>query len=519
MNQIKALIYCRVSSERQKNEGHGLDSQEHRCRSLAEANGWLVERVFLDTFTGGGDFLQRPAMRELLAYVDGKPHQQYVVIFDDLKRFARDTIFHWNLRSAFKARNVIPKCLNYNFDDSPEGVFVETIFAAQNQLEREQNRRQVIQKQKARLENGYWAFYPPPGYVTKKDAIHGKLLTPTDRAPIIKEAFEGYASNRFKDQVDVLKFLRDEDFGNGRTLYLEVVRRIFERVIYAGYIEYPEWDVLRRMGHHEAIITLDIYNKVRAKLDGNSRSFIRKDNNLDFPLRGPVLCNVCEKPLTASWTTKKNKNYRSAYYRCNYSGCRIKNKSIRKDVIEDRFSELLKRAKPKMEVLDYAEALFLQCWENKMKDFSNMTEKKKVEIEKVIEEKEVLIRKIVTVSDVVAKEFEKKIEYLANKESQLEAEMIGLGSNSSSFGTALGEVLEYIGNPHDKWENGAPNDKRLVMKLVFTDRIRYDIENGFETAKFSLPMKAFELLAASESQGVEMAGLNPRPKFFQNDIY
>ena len=31
----KALIYCRVSAPRQKKEGNGLESQEHRCCQYA----------------------------------------------------------------------------------------------------------------------------------------------------------------------------------------------------------------------------------------------------------------------------------------------------------------------------------------------------------------------------------------------------------------------------------------------------------------------------------------------------
>jgi DNA invertase Pin-like site-specific DNA recombinase len=115
-------------------------------------------KSFPDSFTGAGDFMKRPAMKALLAYVDANPHKKYVVIFDDLKRFARDVEFHIKLRAAFKARDVLLVCLNYNFDESPEGRFSETIMAAQAELERHQNRRQVIQKQKARLEAGYWTF-------------------------------------------------------------------------------------------------------------------------------------------------------------------------------------------------------------------------------------------------------------------------------------------------------------------------------------------------------------------------
>ena len=85
-------------------------------------------------------------------------------IFDDLKRFARDTEFHIKLRQEFKARGARIECLNFKLEDTPEGKFVETIMAAQGELEREQNRRQVIQKMKARVEKGYWVFHPPVGY-------------------------------------------------------------------------------------------------------------------------------------------------------------------------------------------------------------------------------------------------------------------------------------------------------------------------------------------------------------------
>ena len=93
-----AVIYCRVSSTKQRLEGHGLDSQEHRCRQHARARGYSVEAVFPDDVSGGGDFMRRPGMVALLAYLDAQKGKPYVVIFDDLKRFARDTEFHIKLK-------------------------------------------------------------------------------------------------------------------------------------------------------------------------------------------------------------------------------------------------------------------------------------------------------------------------------------------------------------------------------------------------------------------------------------
>ena len=151
----RALIYPRVSSAKQRLEGSGLESQEQRCREYAEAQGYIVEAVFPDEFSGGGDFMNRPGMVALLSYLDAQKGRPYVVIFDDLKRFARDTEFHLKLRREFSKRGAEIECLNFKFEDTPEGKFIETLMAAQGELEREQNRRQVVQKMKARVENGF----------------------------------------------------------------------------------------------------------------------------------------------------------------------------------------------------------------------------------------------------------------------------------------------------------------------------------------------------------------------------
>jgi len=63
----KAVIYCRVSSRAQEQEGHGLESQQSRCEKYAADKGLEVVAVFPDVVMGGGDFMQRPGMLGLLA--------------------------------------------------------------------------------------------------------------------------------------------------------------------------------------------------------------------------------------------------------------------------------------------------------------------------------------------------------------------------------------------------------------------------------------------------------------------
>jgi site-specific DNA recombinase len=158
----EAVIYCRVSSKSQL-RGSGLDSQEHRCREYAKQRGYEVVAVFPDDVSGGGDFMKRKGMVALLNFLDENPFKNYVVVFDDLKRYARDVEFHLKLKREMEMRGAMRDCLNFRFEDTPESKFVETVLAAQGELEREQNRRQVLQKMKARVEQGYWVKKAPRG--------------------------------------------------------------------------------------------------------------------------------------------------------------------------------------------------------------------------------------------------------------------------------------------------------------------------------------------------------------------
>ena len=145
------VIYSRVSSLGQKNDGHRLSGQEARCRNFAASKGWNVVAAFPDTISGGIDFMKRPGMKALLAFLDAQPDKSFIVLFDDPKRFARSTKYHLKLREALRARGARIACLNFKFEeDSPEGEFIETIMAAQGALERKQNGRQVAQKMKAK---------------------------------------------------------------------------------------------------------------------------------------------------------------------------------------------------------------------------------------------------------------------------------------------------------------------------------------------------------------------------------
>jgi len=506
----EAIIYCRVSSERQKNEGHGLDSQEHRCREYATSYGYKVSAVFQDSFTGGGDFMLRPAMSGLLRYVDKYPDKKFTVIFDDLKRFARDTEFHLKLRMTFKGKDITPKCLNYNFDDSPEGKYVETILAAGAELEKNQNKRQVVQKMKARLEKGYWTFGPPPGYKAVKSSEHGKLLTRQEpKASILREAFEGYANDRFITQIDVARFLKEKNFNGNKPVYPYFVKRLFARIIYAGYIEYPDWEVSRRKGCHEAIISLETFERVQEKLSGRALVLTRKDFNVVFPLRGFVCCSTCGEPMTASESTGRHGG-KHPYYRCRNRTCTERDKSIKKKELEKEFGRVLKNTEPSKNAISLTKVIVEDVYKKRKESMSSGSHEVEKELKSVDEEINKLSERVVKANkESVIEVYENQIDKLSKKKVLLESKSEKMKAGPVDVGTAFCEVMSYLKNPVDIWENGTLNDKRRVLKLVFADKFIYDRETGVGTAKVSVLYEVFEQFRGHKLQDVEMGGIEP----------
>lgn len=507
------LVYARVSSKRQETEGGGLESQEGRCASDLKSIGVPHHKSFLDSYTGGGDFMKRPAMRDLLAYIDRNPQLKFIVVFDDLKRFARDVEFHLKLRAAFKIRDVELRCLNYNFDESPEGRFSEVVFAAQAELERHQNSRQVIQKQKARLELGYWAFGSKKGYRMVKDPLHGTLAVPDEiEAPLLKIALEGFAHGKFVRKIDVCIFLLENNFWKGVApeRYIDNLTTILKDPFYAGFIDYPAWEVPRRRGHHKGIISEEVFQLIQKRLSretGTAR--IRKDMSDDFPLRGLVLCDFCNKPLTGAWSKGHTKRY--AYYFCQQPNCDAYRVNIKKEIIENQFNAVLEKNKLKIEVEMAVKFIFDDVWQEetgKLAQREKEREERKMELQKQIKELTNMARsaKSATLREV----YENQIEETVSQLEEYKTKTISQVDLSIPYRTSVDKAMTFLKNPSDAWQEMNTKDKQQLFYFIFEVRLPYNHKDGYRTEKSPSSTRLFEDFTGVITLNVEMARLNSR---------
>ena len=493
----RAVLYCRVSGKKQTKDGSGLSSQEHRCRQYAEAKDYEVVEVFPDDKSGEGRFVKRPGMVRLLRFLDDHPTERFVVIFDDLKRYSRDTEFHLELRRVMLERGAIRECLNFNFEDSPEGKFNETIAAAAGTYERESMGRQNWQKSVARIEQGYCVqALPPVGYRYQKAKGGGKTLVRDEpAASIVQEALEGYASGRFESQVEVKRFLEAQpDFpknGKNGKLTQQTVVQMLRRHLYAGLVDGRAWGVSIREGKHEGLISVSAFDRIQERLDGRVYAAARQDISVDFPLRGAVCCASCDTPLTAGWSKGKYKKY--PYYFCRSKGCDLYGKTIARKKIEGDFEDLLSALQPTRGLVDVASAMFRDCWNAQLERAASVGKSIKREITNAEQQVEKLLDAVVEASNPrVISAYEKRIEQLERKCLSLREKEREAASPPGNFEDLFELSIRFLSNPCKVWETGRFELQRLVLKLTFSGHLAYCRETGFRTPQAAVPFGFFE---------------------------
>lgn len=512
METEKALIYCRVSSQKQVVEGTGLDSQERLCRDYTDNKRYKVEKTFKEEGISGGLF-ERPAMRSLIKYLDDHPLEKYVVVFDDLKRFARDVNVHLQLKAQLLSRGVRLECPNFRFEDSPEGRLFENVTAATAQYERESNRRQVIQKMRARLSNGYWAFRSPPrGIKYIKDKLHGKLLVSDEPfATIYKEAIERYSRNELNTLLEVQQFICLEYKRQrlDKPISISGTQNILTELLYTGYMEYPKWDIPFQKGKHEGFISLETYKTVQDKLAGKSYKTLRKDYSIDFPLRTFVLCSTCGEPLTAAWTKGRNPNLKFPYYWCRNRECLSRYKIIQRDKLETSFIELLGKEAVDQEKADLLNIVLQRTWKEEQENelVSKLsTSSKKKSLEDNIDN---LSIRISTTKDIdLLGVYEKRLKGLIVERKSLDV-VTEKKYSEEEFQTASNLVFSTLKKPVETFQNKNYQLKSTIIKMYFPNRLSYDRMLGFQTADLEPTIKLINNYEPTKNPLVEMPGIEP----------
>lgn len=497
---LKAIIYCRISSKAQELKGSGLQSQETRCREYSGYKGYQVVKVVYDSAISG-KLLERPGIKELLQFLKREKRSgnadQYVVVFDDISRLARDIRTHMDLRDAIFSTGAQMDCPTVEFRQDSDGLYFEGMQALNAQHHRLKNAEQTKSRMRSRALGGYWPFHAPPGYKFEKVTGRGNMLFRDEPlASIIQEALEGFASRRFETQGEVKRFLESRpEFLAGRKrkksreLRYEDVYRLLTRPHYAGYIEVPEWDISLRKAQHEGLVSLEQYERIQQRMKEDARAPARKDINADFVLRGALLCADCGRPMTACWSTGKS-GKKHPYYLCFAQGCESYRKSIPRDKVEAEFETLLKQMTPSAETFQIVRAMFKHAWEIRLAQAKSIAATLKSDIVRLDRQIEQLLDRVVDASNAsTVSAYERRIAKL-EKEKLLAVEKLSRKAGPKhTFDEMFEHACNFLSSPWNIWRNDRMEAKKMVLRLAFAERPAYSRNTGFRTPKTTLPFK------------------------------
>lgn len=171
-----ALLYVRVSTARQSEEGMSLDAQEVQLRAQAAALGYSSVRVIREEGRSGKSISGRPAIREALELLNaGEADALIGAKLDRISRNTRDLLAIVDAADRNGWRLIV---LDVNLDTAtPVGRMVLTILAAVAEMERNRiAERQVDSHAERRRRGQVWGVTHGPRS-TLPDSVRSRILS------------------------------------------------------------------------------------------------------------------------------------------------------------------------------------------------------------------------------------------------------------------------------------------------------------------------------------------------------
>ena len=204
----KAVVYSRVSLEKQVRDGVGLEAQVERCKQYAELQGWEVVATFKDEGLSGKSKAGRVGLEQALQYV--KDCKGVLVVYS-LSRLSRSVIDTVRMVDDLQDKGDLAS-VSENIDTAgPTGRFHLNVMSAMNQLEREQvSERTKCAMDYLKSQKKQFSRFAPYGYTY----IDGVMVNNKEEQKVISRIARLRESGM--KQKDILVTLNLEGIRNRR---------------------------------------------------------------------------------------------------------------------------------------------------------------------------------------------------------------------------------------------------------------------------------------------------------------
>ena len=463
-----AIIYTRVSDPRQV-ENTSLSNQEQQCVEYCNKKGYKLTRTFPEDTGRTGRNADRPSFQQAIKHARESDDVGHFVVLR-FNRFYRNTKLHHVDYDVLlddygvRVESVLEDCNT----DSAEHKRVRAMIAANAEYESDDISEKARMGMLRARADGRLTNQPPMGLKRVFDH-RGNSMVKHDRyyASAVRRMFQMYDEGKL--QKEILETFNAEGFrtpSNNR-LSCKQLTRILGNIKYAGFVPVDD-DIPPAVGDFEPIVDIALFERVQRRLNvkTSSNPTTYTSDRVEFPLRRFLRCSQCGNPLTGSFSTgKSGKKY--SYYHCR--NCR--GVSVRADVLNNSFKELLSSFSVSAELMEFLNAVGEEYWEDdvmrKEKEASRLIGENKRDEKR----KEKLIEMVLdgTISDKDMKVYMTKIEF-----RQRRLEILKTCHDPTDLRQQRNHCIKLIQNLANLWDRGPPEVRLALQSAVFPESIIMD---------------------------------------------
>ncbi len=481
-----AVIYCRVSTKEQVEEGNSLVTQEKICREYATRFAFSIAKIFIE-LGESAKTANRTELQNMLKFCSVKKNAISTVIVYKIDRLSRNVDDYSNLRAMLRDYGVSICSTSEQFDNRPAGRFMENILANVAQFDNDVRTERSVNGMKEAVKSGRFIWPAPFGYINSKIDSKTNIVPHQEKAIIVRETFELVCSNK-KSMEEVRRLMSTKGLTIGRTQFYNMLRN----KIYYGIIEqFGESNV----GAFEPIISKDTFDLVQRLFKSPGKKIIPYNTkNPDFPLRR-FISHQSGKKLTGSWS-KGRSGAKFPYYRFV-----IKGSNYRKEQFENAFCHF-------MNSFGFDRAYHAQLWEylkSTLSSQNNAREQHKIALEaRIFELKKrqtALIEKNLKgfISDELLKD---QLDFTEREITDYSIQSHQIRELTIDKIEGLPEYMdEFLVTPGDTWKKIDHKSKLKLQVFEFPHGITFDGES-FRTQFLSLVYKAKDTILSKMSNVV-----------------
>ncbi|HWH25154.1 MAG TPA: recombinase family protein [Pseudolysinimonas sp.] len=327
----EAVLYLRVSTTRQMDtaadldeDGNSIATQRQWSMRKARELGATVVREFVEPGQSAQTIDKRPEFKSLLAFINENPDVRYVIIYMRSRVF-RNYIDAAVTKRHLKNKNVTLVSAKENFGEGHMGDAMEAITDVVNELQVRMSGEDISIKMAHKVERGGSVGRAKLGYLNTRKEYDGRLVNTIDvdpeRAPLIKWAFEEYATNQHS-VWQLASMLEDHGLVTrpsqkrpSKPLSASALAVILRDPYYTGAIRYKG---KLFAGRHKPIISSETFLAVQEILDRRNRKGDRDQIHFHY-LKGLLYCAACHEEGRTSrllYTQAKGNGGTYEYFIC-----------------------------------------------------------------------------------------------------------------------------------------------------------------------------------------------------------